>query len=109
MGAQIHEDRYGVVEVSWTPAGTAAGPLTAALTTTMLGLKTTDQILKVTPPSTTAGLAIVGASVSAADTLEVVFGNFSTGALTSASGTYQVTVFRPEVPSRTAVNDAIGA
>lgn len=108
MGAQIHEDRYGVVSVSWTPAGTAAGPLTAAQTTQVLNLRTTDQILKVTPPSTTAGLGIVGASVSAADTLEVVFGNFSTGAVTSASGTYTVTVFRAET-IRSDVNGAIGA
>lgn len=108
MGVQIHEDRYGVVEVSLTPAGTALGPLTASQTFTVQGLKTTDQILKVTPPSTTAGLAIVGASVSAADTLEIVFGNFSTGALTSASGTYSVHVFRPEA-ARTSVSAAIGA
>ena len=108
MGAQIHEDRYGVVQATLTPAGTAAGPLTAAQTFTMNGLKTTDLILKVDPPSTTAGLAIVGARASAADTLEVLFGNFSSGALTSASGTYSVHVFRAEAP-RTAVNAAIGA
>lgn len=108
MGVQIHEDRYGVVQVALTPAGTALGPLTAAQTFTVPGLKTSDQILKVTPPSTTAGLAIVAASVSAADTLELVFGNFSTGALTSASGTYCVHVFRPEA-ARTSVSAAIGA
>ena len=108
MGVQIHEDRYGVVQVSLTPAGTAAGPLTASQTFTMSGLKTSDLILKVEPPSTTAGLAIVGANVSAADTLQITFGNFSTGALTSAAGTYNVHVFRAEAP-RTAVNAAIGA
>lgn len=105
MGVQMHEDRYGVVDLTWTPAGTAAGPLTAAQTTQMLGLKTGD-IVQVTPPSTTAGLAIVGARCSAADTLQVVFGNFSTGPLTSASGTYKVFVFRPE-NSRTSVTNAI--
>lgn len=104
MGAMMHEDRYGVVSVSWTPAGTAAGPKTAAQTTQMLGLKTTDQILCVTPPSTTASLAIVGARCSAQDTLEVMFGNFSTGALTSASGTYQVTVFRAENIRNSVIN-----
>lgn len=108
MGAQIHEDRYGVVQATLTPAGTALGPLVAAQTFTVLGLKTSDQILKVTPPSTSVGLAIVSASVSAADTLEIVFGNFSTGPLTSASGTYNVFVFRPEA-ARTSVNAAIGA
>lgn len=108
MGAQVHEDRYGVVAVTLTPAGTALGPLTASQTFTVNGLKTSDQILKVTPPSTTAGLAIVGASVSAENTLEITFGNFSTGALTSASGVYNVHVFRAE-NIRTAVNAAIGA
>lgn len=108
MGVQIHEDRYGVVEVTLTPAGTALGPLTAAQTFTLNGLKTSDMILRVDPPSTTAGLAIVGARVSAADTLEILFGNFSTGALTSATGTYRVHVFRPE-NSYSSVNAAIGA
>lgn len=108
MGAQIHEDRYGVVQVTLTPAGTAAGPLTASQDFTVKGLKTTDMILSVVPPSTTAGLAVVRGWVSAADTLQVVFGNFSTGALTSASGTYNVFVFRPEA-ARTSVNAAIGA
>ena len=108
MGVQIHEDRYGVVSVSLTPAGTALGPLTASQTFTVPGLKTTDQILRVTPPSTTAGLAIVESSVSAADTLQIVFGNFSTGPLTSASGTYNVFVFRPEA-ARTSVPAAIGS
>ncbi len=108
MGAQIHEDRYGVVAISLTPAGTALGPLVASQTFTVPGLLTTDEILKVTPPSTSAGLAIVAATVSAADTLEITFGNFSTGALTSAAGTYRVHVFRPE-NDRSAVNAAIGA
>lgn len=107
MGVQVHEDRYGVLSASLTPAGTALGPLTAAQTFTVSGLRTTDQIIKVTPPSTTAGLAIVGASVSAANTLELVFGNFSTGPLTSASGTYNITVFRAE-NIFSALNQAIG-
>ena len=107
MGAQIHEDRYGVVQVSLTPAGTAAGPGTSEQTFTVLGLQTTD-VVSVDPPSTTSGLAIVGARVSAANTLAILFGSFSTGALTSASGTYTIHVFRPEA-ARTSVNAAIGA
>ena len=107
MGAQIHEDRYGVLAVSLTPAGTALGPLLASQTFTVTGLKTGDEILKVTPPSTSVGLAIAGAWVSAADTLEITFGNFSTGPLTSASGTYRVHVFRPE-NDRSSVSAAIG-
>ena len=106
MGVQMHEDRYGVVQVSLTPAGTASGPLTASQTFTVPGLKTTDIILHVSPPSTTASLALVGYRASAADTLQITFGNFSTGPLTSASGTYRVFVFRPEA-DRTSVSAAI--
>ena len=106
MGVQMHEDRYGVVAVTLTPAGTAAGPLTASQTFTVRGLKTTDQILRVQPPSTSAALALVSARVSAADTLSIQFGNFSTGPATSASGTYNVFVFRPEA-ARTSVSAAI--
>ena len=106
MGVQMHEDRYGVLSASLTPAGSAAGPGTASQTFTVKGLKTTDQILNVTPPSTTAGLSLLDFDVSAADTLRIVFGNFSTGALTSASGTYTITVFRPE-NIRTSVSAAI--
>ena len=108
MGVQMHEDRYGVVAVSLTPAGTAAGPLTASQTFTVKGLKTTDVILGVQPPSTSAALILGAARVSAADTLSIQIGNFSTGPATSASGTYNVFVFRPEAV-RTAVNAAIGA
>lgn len=107
MGIQVHEDRYGVVSVSLTPAGTALGPVVASQSFTVTGLKTTDQILSVTPPSTSTGLAIVGARVSAADTLELTFGNFSTGALTSATGTYTIQVFRPET-TQSSVTSALG-
>ena len=106
MGVQMHEDRYGVVSVSLTPAGTALGPLTASQTFTVKGLKTTDKILSVEPPSTSAALAIISARVSAADTLSLQFANFSTGPATSAAGTYNVFVFRPEA-ARTSVSAAI--
>jgi len=106
MGVQMHEDRYGVVSFSWTPAGTASGPRTAAQTTQMLGLKTTDVIARVEPPSTTASLSVISARCSAADTLEVTFGNFSTGPLTSASGTYRAYIFRAE-NVQTSVSNAL--
>ena len=106
MGVQMHEDRYGVVAVSLTPEGTAAGPLTASQTFTVKGLKTTDKILSVEPPSTSAALVLGACRVSAADTLSIQFANFSTGPATSASGTYNVFVFRPEA-ARTSVLAAL--
>lgn len=99
MGIQVHEDRYGKISLSLTPAGTAAGPGIQEQTFTsagLVGLRTTDEILNVTAPSSTNGLAILSARVSAADTLAITFGNFSTGALTSASGTHHIHVFRRE-------------
>jgi len=108
MGVQIHEDRYGVVAVSLTPGGTAAGPLTASQTFTVNGLKTTDVVISVQPPSTSAALVLSSARVSAADTLSIQFANFSTGPATSASGIYNVFVYRPEAV-RTSVTSAIGA
>lgn len=95
MGAQIFEDRYGVITQSLTPVSTAAGPITAAQTFTVQGL-TTDMVVVVNPPSYTAYLGIAGASVSAENTLSVNFVNTSTAALTSASGTFKVYWFKPE-------------
>lgn len=44
----------------------------------------------------TAGLGIVNARVSAANTLTVMFSNATAGSLTPAAGTYVVNVTRPE-------------
>lgn len=101
MGAQIHEDRYGVVSVSLTPVSTAA-TTTAEQTLTVQGL-TTDMFVGVNLPAATAYLGVAGVRVSAANTLAITFSNASSAGLTSASGIHKIYWFKPEVVGVTAV------
>lgn len=94
MGAQIFEDRYGVVAVSLTPVSTAASSAVEQ-EFTVQGL-TTDMFVNVNLPEATAYLAVGGARVSAANTLAVTFTNQSSAGLTSASGVHKVYWFKPE-------------
>ena len=96
MGIQVHEDRYGVVQKSLTPTGTAA-TTSAEQTFTVTGL-TTSMFVSVNPPaSQTAGIGIVGARVSAANTLAIMFMNSTDSGATSVAGTYTIFWFRPEI------------
>ncbi len=94
MAENYLPDRWGVVSQTLTPVSTAP-TLSASQTFTVKGL-TTDMTTIVTPPSFTAYLGIAGSYVSAADTLTVNFTNQSSAGLTSASGVYKVTWFKPE-------------
>ncbi len=87
-------DRWGVVTQTLTPVSTAAG-VSAEQTFTVTGL-TTDMTVMVNPPSEVAYLGIAGVRVSAASTLAVNYTNQSSAALTSASGIYKITWFKPE-------------
>lgn len=73
---------------SITPAACAQNT-SAAQTFTVTGLNTSDAV-SVSGPAITAGLGIVGVRVSAANTLEITWGNFTGGSLTPAAGTYKV-------------------
>jgi hypothetical protein len=94
MGAQLHEDRVGVISFTYNPAEIAAAT-TAEQTVTVKGLKTTDMVL-VKKPTLTAGVGIVNARVSAADTLAVTWVNATAAPVDPASETYHVFVFRAE-------------
>jgi len=94
MGATIWEDRYGVVAATLTPVSTAAGT-TAEQTFTVQGLLPTD-FVSVNLPAATAYLGLVGARVSAANTLALTFSNQSSAGLTSASGVHRIYVHRAE-------------
>lgn len=74
------------------PASVAANT-TAEQTFTVTGLTTADKVF-VNKPTNTAGLGIVNARVSAADTLAITFGNFTAGAIDAASETYTVVAIR---------------
>lgn len=74
-------------------------------TVTVRGLKVGDYVL-VDKETFQAGLGIVGARVSAENTLSVEFmNNTGSGITPTASDTYRLLVFRPELPVRSnAVN-----
>lgn len=81
---------------SLTPAAISQGTC-AEQGLTVTGLLTTDKILNIVKPTAQAGLGIVGARISAADTLQITFANVPNagGNITpTAAQTYQVIVGR---------------
>lgn len=78
--------------VSFTPASVAANT-SAEQPVTVAGVKTGDAI-SVTAPGLTAGTGIVGCRVSADDTVQIAFANFTAGSLTPPSGTHLFSVSR---------------
>lgn len=95
MGVQVHEDRFGVVTATIDPASVAANT-SAEQTFTVNGL-TTDMVVVVSKPSVTAGVGIVNARVSAANTLAITIMNATAGAVDAASETYKLWWFKPEI------------
>ncbi|CAB4121127.1 hypothetical protein UFOVP154_30 [uncultured Caudovirales phage] len=80
-----------ILEVTLSPA-TVATTTSAEQTFTVQGLRLHDFVW-VNKPTTQAGLCIVGARVSAADTLAITFANVTSGTLTP-TGSQVYTVFR---------------
>lgn len=103
MGAMMNEDRWGAVNFTYDPASIAAAT-TAEQTVTIPGLKIGDCVYDVSKPTNTAGVAIVNARVSAANTLAVVWMNATAGAVDPPSETYTAMVFRPEKTATGAFN-----
>lgn len=96
-----------VVQVA-IPAGAAIGAATTVERTyTILGLLVGD-IITINKPQLDAGLALVNARVSAADTLALQFANVTAGALSITASTYLVQVDRPAYPSVAQIPTAIG-
>lgn len=88
----VIEDK--VVVLAFNPASVAAA-ITAEQSVTVPGVRTTDTILAVTPGAAlTAGLAIVGARVTAANTVAVQFANVTAGAIDNAAVDLTFTVGR---------------
>jgi hypothetical protein len=94
MGATINEDRFGVVTFTYDPASISAAT-TAEQTVTVNGLRVGDYV-EVSKPSNTAGVAVVNARVSAANTLAVIWMNATAAPVDPPSETYTVFVWRPE-------------
>ena len=89
--------RIFAIAVTFDPASVAT-ITTAEQTTTVTGLRVGDFVIS-QKPTNTAGVGVVNARVSAADTLALTFVNPTAGAVNAASETWQFLVFRPEVAS----------
>ena len=86
-----------MLQATLSPAQVAANT-TAEQTFTVKGLMTTD-FVQVCKPTAQAGLGIVGARVSAADTLAITFSNNTGAGITpTAAQVYKIRVDRPENP-----------
>lgn len=83
-----------VIFTTINPASVAAAT-SAEQTFTVTGLKVGDCV-EVTKPTATAGLGIVNARVSAADTLAITFMNATAGAIDAPAEVYTILVIRPE-------------
>lgn len=73
-----------------------AANTTAEQTFTVTGL-TTDDLVFLNKPSNNAGLGIVNARVSAANTLAITFGNFTAAGIDPGSETYKIFAVRVAV------------
>lgn len=84
-----------VISLTLSPAEVAANT-SAEQTFTVAGLMTGDHVA-VNKPTAQAGLGLVGARVSGANTLALTFGNFTASPITpTASETYLVMVSRKD-------------
>lgn len=87
--------KQSVISVTLSPAEVAANT-SAEQTFTVNGLQTSD-FVSLNKPTAQAGLGIVGARVSAANTLAITFGNFTASGITpTAAQVYLVLVARKD-------------
>lgn len=77
---------------SINPASVASATV-AEQTFTVSGLTTADTVI-VNPPAFTTAIGVVGARVSAADTLAIKFVNPTAGALDEGAGTWTIIAVR---------------
>ena len=99
MSVSVHD---GNVKGQWlvgltiSPAQVAANT-TAEQTFPLPGLQTTDFISGIIKPTAQAGLGVVGARISAVDTIAITFSNNTGAGITPTAGqTYIVEVVRPD-------------
>lgn len=86
--------QFRVYSANLTPTVSVPAASTAEEVFTFTGLTTADRVLVNNRTAMTAGTGIVGARVSAADSLAVRFCNTTAGALTPAAGTFAVIAIR---------------
>jgi len=96
MGVQLNEDRFGVVQVAFTPAEVAAGAIVEQ-TVSLPGALANDVFLaSVIPPPADAKIDVKRIRVVSAGLLGLTYSNASDGALTPGAGTHVFLWFRPE-------------
>lgn len=93
--------KNAVISASITPAAVGAATTAAqSFVITGLGVVVGDQVSAVSPPAATpAGQFVVGATVTAADTVAITFANVTAGSLTPPAGLYQFEVNRVQSSS----------
>lgn len=99
MGVQINEDRWGVVTKTINPAS-VTNNITALQTFQLPGL-TPDMIVEAIKPTTTAGLAVTKAIVTANNTLGIEFTNVTAAPIDPGSESYKIKWHKPEKTSTT--------
>ena len=77
--------------VSFNPASIAAAT-TAEQSVTVTGVAAGDIVLSVTKPTVSAGIGIVNARVSAANTVQLTFVNATAGAVDPGAETYEFVI-----------------
>lgn len=92
----------GVITATLDPASVAAAT-SAEQTFTVPGLKVGDAVY-VNKPTATAGVGIVNARVSAANTLALTFMNATAGAVDPASEVYTILYFRTDYSATAAID-----
>lgn len=93
----------GILTVTFNPASVGANT-TAEQTATVPGLRLGD-VCVASKPSATAGVGVVNARVSAADTLALTFVNATGSGVDAASETWTVLWFRPDYATGSATID----
>lgn len=78
--------------------GSVAANTSELETATLPGVKPGDIVVPI-KPTLNAGLAVIQAYVSAADTIQLTVMNTTAGAIDAASQTYDFVVIRPETTS----------
>jgi hydrogenase maturation factor len=87
---------YGIYVISSTlDVASVAANTTAEQTFTVNGLKVGDAVI-VNKPSANAGLGVVNARVSAANTIAITFVNATGSGIDPSSESYTIVIFRPE-------------
>lgn len=84
------------IQTTITPVAVAGATSPVVQTFTVNGLKASDNIIDVDPPTDVAGIGVIGGYATAANTLGIKFINPTAGSLTPSAGVYTLTVLRPQ-------------